>query len=91
MSEPSCAHQWQVARNPAGRAMRVCQLCGKAEQDPTMKMLFTAEKALIPGWYWHRVSRGQTEPVVVYVDPQLDRVINRLLALRNGKLHKSCA
>ena len=47
MSEPSCAHQWQVARNPAGRAMRVCQLCGKAEQDPTMKMLFTAEKPLV--------------------------------------------
>ena len=74
MSEPSCAHQWQVARNPAGRAMRVCQLCGKAEQDPAMKLLFTAEKPLIPGWYWHRMSRGKTEPVVVYVEPQLDRV-----------------
>lgn len=44
MSEPSCAHQWQVAGNSAGRAMRVCQLCGQAEQDPVMKMLFTAEK-----------------------------------------------
>ena len=74
MSEPSCAHQWQVARNPAGRAMRVCQLCGKAEQDPAMKVLFTAEKPLIPGWYWHRMSRGETEPVVVYVEPQRDRV-----------------
>ena len=74
MSEPSCAHQWQVARNPAGRAMRVCQLCGRAEQDPAMKLLFTTEKPLIPGWYWHRMNRGETKPVVLYVDPQLDRI-----------------
>ena len=39
-----------------------------------MKMLFTAEKPLIPGWYWHRRSRGETEPVVVFVEPQFDRV-----------------
>ena len=74
MSEPSCAHQWQVARNAAGRAMRVCQLCGKAEQDPALKLLFTAEKPLIPGWYWYRMNRGETKPVVIYVEPQLNRV-----------------
>ncbi len=34
MSEPNCAHQWQVARNHAGRVMRVCRVCGQAELDP---------------------------------------------------------
>lgn len=74
MSEPNCAHQWQVARNPAGRAMRVCRLCGQAEQDPAFTLLFTGEKPLIPGWYWYRLNRAETKPVVVYVEPQLDSV-----------------
>ena len=73
MSEPNCAHQWQVARNPAGRAMRVCRVCGQAELDPGLKLLFAPEKPLIPGWYWYRVNQ-QTQPVVLYVHPQLDKV-----------------
>ncbi|MEO7860293.1 MAG: hypothetical protein ABIU05_07570 [Nitrospirales bacterium] len=39
-----------------------------------MKVLFTAEKPRLPGWYWHRMSRGETKPVVVYIEPQRDRV-----------------
>ena len=74
MSEPNCAHQWQVARNPAGRAMRVCRVCGQAELDPALKLLFTPEKPLIPGWYWYRVNQKETQPVVLYVQPQLDKV-----------------
>ncbi len=39
-----------------------------------MKLLFTTEKPVIPGWYWYRLNRGETKSVVVYVEPQLDRV-----------------
>lgn len=74
MSEPNCAHQWQVARNLAGRAMRVCRVCGLAELDPALKLHFTPERPLIPGWYWYRVNQKETKPVVVYVHPQLDKV-----------------
>ena len=74
MSEPNCAHQWQVARNPAGRVMRVCRVCGQAELDPAFKLLFTPERPLIPGWYWFRVNQKETKPIVVFVEPRLDNI-----------------
>jgi hypothetical protein len=74
MSEPSRAYQWQVASDLSGSRMRVCLLCGKAEKDPAWKVIFTAEKPMIPGWYWYRINSKEAEPVVVHVLPQLDRV-----------------
>jgi len=74
MSDPSCVHQWQVARSHSGSRMRVCQVCGRAEQDPALKLLFTEDKPDIPGWYWYRTDRKESEPVVVYVHPQLDMI-----------------
>ncbi len=29
---------------------------------------------MIPGWYWHRMNRRETTPLVIYVEPQLDKV-----------------
>jgi hypothetical protein len=48
-------------------------VCGQAELDPAMKLLFTSEKPLIPGWYWYCVNQKETKAVVVYVQPQLDK------------------
>ena len=44
MSDPSCVHQWQVAKGHAGSRMRACQIYGRAEQDPAWKLLFTEDK-----------------------------------------------
>ena len=74
MSDPSCVHQWQVAKSHSGNRMRVCQGCGRAEQDPAWKLIFTEDKPEIPGWYWYRINRKEAEPVVVYVNPQLDTI-----------------
>ena len=74
MSDPSCVHQWQVAKSHSGNRMRVCQVCGRAEQDPAWKLLFKEDKPEVPGWYWYRNNRKEAEPVVVYVHPQLDTI-----------------
>jgi hypothetical protein len=54
--------------------MRVCHVCGRAEKDPAWKLLFTEDKPEVPGWYWYRNNRKETEPVVVYVHPQLNTI-----------------
>ena len=74
MSEPMCAHEWKVARSLSGSRMRVCQLCGAVEKDPAWRLVFTADKPVIPGWYWYRLSSAEAEPVVVQVQPQQDSV-----------------
>jgi hypothetical protein len=74
MSEPECAHQWQVARDHSGKRMQVCRLCGKAEESPDRRLIFTAEKPVLPGWYWYRLNHTDTHPVVVQVHPESDTV-----------------
>jgi hypothetical protein len=54
--------------------MRVCQVCGKAERDPAWKLIFTADKPVIPGWYWYRENSTEADPIVVQVRPQDDAV-----------------
>ena len=49
MSEPACVHQWQVARGHSGKRMRVCRVCGKAEESPDLRLVYTAEKPVLPG------------------------------------------
>lgn len=91
MSDPGCVHQWQVARSHSGKSMRVCQICGRAEQDPAWTLFFTADKPQVPGWFWYRMNRKESDPVVVYVNPQLDRVgaategISQSLSLAQGE------
>ena len=74
MSEPLCAHHWQVSRSLSGSSMRVCQLWGKAEKDPAGSLVFTAEKPVLPGWYWYRLNSTEVDPVVVQMHPQHDTV-----------------
>jgi hypothetical protein len=74
MSEPACAHQWQVARDHAGKRMQVCRLCGKAEESSDRRLIFSLEKPVLPGWYWYRLNSTDAHPVVAQVYPERDTV-----------------